>query len=445
MKATQPFDVRPVLAALAMLAVLAAAYAATWRLPRPVAARPLARAEVATDTAAAPVSPRAESISPPAPEPPPCPSHRLIFEPLDPSEQPPVGLHHYVGSVGGQPATALLEWPTILGGISGTFYLHRGGPTCTLRLTEAPLQGKRPARPVLQVGDPSSTGGRSEWHLTSWPGAVLRGTWHDTTGSHPFYLRESYAGAVRANVQRLKLVGGQPYRTPDGDGDCQWGSYYYAYLQFPGPWPVAPALRRTLGPAPAVVRRRVRAAFSDGHDEERLLTRFLLNDFNLLSYHVERHSIFVGDEHGDSWTESYLFDLATGQRLTVASQLRPGYETGLKRLLKRHLLHDDRFDFVNKDHRATWVWQDLTSHTTTLPALPEANSQSEGDPGELSLTGSGLEATYRSEDIFTVSSWEESLRFSGSTYTVGISYRELRPLVRPGTPLARMLRARGLW
>ena len=38
-----------------------------------------------------------------------------------------------------------------------------------------------------------------------------------------------------------------------------------------------------------------------------------------------------------------------GQNLTIASQLRPGYEWPLRRLLSTHLLHDDNphFDEVN--------------------------------------------------------------------------------------------------
>ena len=134
-----------------------------------------------------------------------------------------------------------------------------------------------------------------------------------------------------------------------------------------------------------------------------------------------------------------------GRQLTVASQLRPGYEPRLKRLLKRHLLHDERFDFVNKDHRASWGWQDSTGQTITLPILPRADSQNKGDPSELALTSSGLEISYIGSAIFTPRSQEDNLEFGRSTYTIGISYRELRPLVRPGTPLARMLQARGLW
>ena len=54
------------------------------------------------------------------------------------------------------------------------------------------------------------------------------------------------------------------------------------------------------------------------------------------------------------------------------------------------------------------------------------------------LTSEGLELTY----------WMGGLAEVGSIYpdqTVLVPYRELRPLMRPGTLLARMLRARGLW
>ncbi len=426
-----------------MLAVLAAAYVAAWRLPQPGATHQLASADVVADTTTVPVSSPVAPASPPDPEPAPCPSHRLVFEPLNRSEQP-VSLHHYVGTVGGQPVTVLLDWPTDLSSIGGTFYRHRGGPTYGLSLAPGTSPGKRPATLVLQVSDPASAGGRNDWHLTGWPGAVLRGTWHDTTGARPVLLRESYAGAVRADMQLLKLVGGRPYRTEYGDGACRWGSYKYAYLQFRGPWPVAPELRRTLGPPLAEVRRRVRAAFNDSRDEERLLTGFLLNDFNLLSYHVARYSTFITDEHGDDWVEFYLFDLATGRQLTVASQLRPGYEPRLNRLIKQHLLHDDQFDFVNKDHRTSWIWQDSTRQAASLTAPPETDPQNEGDPSGLSLAGSGLKVEYSGGAIFDLTS-QDYLEFGRSSYTVEIPYRELRPLVRPGTPLARMLRARGIW
>ena len=454
MKEHTPFDFRPALAAILMLAVLAAAYEAAVRLSHPAATRQPAApaARVPADTVAPLASEEAApaptaSPPPPAAEPPPCPVRPLRFMPLTLSDWRTVGMHHYVGTVGGQPATVLLEWPTLLNGISGTFYLHRGGPTYTLRLGEGKLwEGHLAAPPVLQVGDPVGAGGRSEWRLSSWPGAVLRGTWHDTTGNRPFVLRESYAGAVRADVQMLKLEGGHPYQSPYGDRACRWGSYNYTYLQFQAPWAVAPALRRTLGPPSAIMRRRLRAIYNDTYNEERLLTEFLLNDFHLLSYLVERSSTFAGDEHGDSWAEYYLFDLATGRKLTIASQLRPGYERRLSRLIQYHLLHDEQFNFINKDHRATWNWRDSTGQATNLVTPPDrVSDEQQGDPSDLFLTGSGLETSYPGAALFDTSNNDDYLGLGKNYYPIAISYRELRPLVRPGTPLARMLRARGLW
>jgi hypothetical protein len=57
----------------------------------------------------------------------------------------------------------------------------------------------------------------------------------------------------------------------------------------------------------------------------------------------------------------------------------------------------------------------------------------------LALTATGLEATY----------YRSTLSGGGGPlepcYPLLVPYAELRPLVRPGTPLAHMLRARGLW
>jgi hypothetical protein len=58
--------------------------------------------------------------------------------------------------------------------------------------------------------------------------------------------------------------------------------------------------------------------------------------------------------------------------------------------------------------------------------------------GSYVLTSKGLELTYWMGGL--------SSNYAGSSHDVVlIPYAELRPLVRPGTPLARMLWARGLW
>jgi hypothetical protein len=368
---------------------------------------------------------------------PPCPAEPIRFVALDPMERRPMHLHRYVGTVGGQLATVLLQWPTILGGIEGNFYLHRGGPQYALALRE----GLR-HQPVFQLRDRADPDGDDPgtWHLTGWPNSVLRGTWHDSTGTRPFLLRESYAGGVQVAVHTLRLEGGRAARASySDDSPCSISSYYYDYLQFPASRTVAPALRRAIGLPPLIVRRRLRAAYEEGYNERRELAEFLLDDFNLLSYLVVRGSTLIVHQHGDTWMENYLFDLVSGRELSLASQLRPGYERPLRRLVQWHLRHERQFDFINRAHRATWAWQDSTGKPTRLVALPKAEHYDKKDHAtRLLLMGSGLEVCYPAYSLY------DSDEPGGREHTITIPYIELRPLVRPGTPLARMLRARGL-
>ena len=128
---------RPALAAGVMLAVLAAAYAGGEWLPHQPATRPLAAqarqlivtdsammdqavfTTLSTDTVTLATTHAAEPAPvPPAPATPPelphCPDQPIRFVPSDDSErQLPLRIHHYVGTVGGQPATAVLQWRTL--------------------------------------------------------------------------------------------------------------------------------------------------------------------------------------------------------------------------------------------------------------------------------------------------------------------------------------------
>jgi hypothetical protein len=439
-----------------MLAVLAAAYAGGQWLPHRPATRPLAASAhqtivtdsamigqtvfttLSTDTVALSITSSAEpALAPPppalAPELPHCPDQPIRFVPPDEQERLPLQLHRYVGTVGGQPTTALLQWRTP-DKVAGSFYRHRGGPTYELDYSE----GHRATLRVWRSDDSEEVvlPNQGKWHLVGWPGPVLRGTWHDTTGNHPFYLRESYAGAVRADVHTLHLVGGWSFRE-ESSPECLVGSYRCDYLQFPGPWAVAPALRRTLGPPLAIVRRRLRATYEQRNEHRQSLSHFLLNDFNLLSYYQESFQAEARNEgKGYYWTETYLFDLATGRELTLASQLQPGYERPLRRLVRRHLLHEAKFDFINKDHQGTWAWLAADGQPTALPELPDTERETEAS---IALTSSGLAISYPSFSLY-------DMDISGQREVyVCVPYAELRSLVRPGTPLARMLRARGMW
>jgi hypothetical protein len=148
-----------------------------------------------------------------------------------------------------------------------------------------------------------------------------------------------------------------------------------------------------------------------------------LNDFQLLSYQLHCwDSPYEGT--GDHSETNVLIDLATGRQLTLASQLRPGYAVPLRRLLAHQMLPGARSDNPNLEG-----WEKLTDHgqPVKLPRLPagtEDDAEGEGDTFLFTVQGLLL-ATHR-----------------GRPHC--IPYRELRPLVRPGTPRARMLRARGL-
>ena len=134
-----------------------------------------------------------------------------------------------------------------------------------------------------------------------------------------------------------------------------------------------------------------------------------------------------------------LLDLRTGQVCPLAAQFIPHYWLRLRALVARHLRHDARFDFINKDQTYTWLWARPPATQPDTAFNTESWTQRELAPltNQVVLTAEGLELTYPLA----------ALAHPGidPDQTVLIPYAELRPLVRPGTPLARMLKARGLW
>jgi hypothetical protein len=333
----------------------------------------------------------------------------------------------YEGTVGGQPATAELAVArgTVGGGI---FYLWRGGPAYELHGTKVltPLHGR-----IVGMADQYLAG---SWHLARPAGRVLVGYWQDTAGrQRPFVLRESYAHAVRYELQALTLWGG-----PSGsDYTCLVPHYKRDYLQLLGA--VSQALRRQQAPPLARRRRQMRASFPAAEDCEYEVT-VRLNDFNLLSYQtVYSSSPFGGrQQYGQTGT---LIDLVSGRTLTLASQLRPHYKLALRHLLAQHLLHDAEYTYLNKSGTETWYWADTTrtaADTAANRSLWTWRPYAPFSARDALFTGEGLEVNY----------WQGSLLSSSvgnADLSALIPYAELRPLVRPGTPLARMLQARGLW
>jgi hypothetical protein len=202
------------------------------------------------------------------------------------------------------------------------------------------------------------------------------------------------------------------------------------YLHLRGAAGRRPALRR-LQPPPLAVRRQQLRDNYEPDSRTRYSVEVRLNDFNLLSYQTS----YMADPFGgrpQPGTKSFLVDLVTGDSLTIASQLRPGYELPLRRLLTAHLLHDYNHEDVD------WEWQQADRPATEqLVDLPRPERETLTDEDFL-LTGEGLEATYSPFSVYNSPGGMPPA-------SVLIPYAELRPLVRPGTPLARMLSTRGIY
>lgn len=240
-------------------------------------------------------------------------------------------------------------------------------------------------------------------------------------------LRESYQGGVRYEVRHLALSGGRPV----SPSPCDVPLNRCDFLHLLGAAAARPPLSRVQCPSWAGRRRQLRADYNP-ETSNYYLAQVKLNDFGLLSYQLDyADSPFEGST--GFGTVNVLLDLVSGQQLAITNQLTPGYQLPLRRLLAKRLLgapplHED--DYC-PDNPERYGWEHLTDHgqRVLLPHLPAFGSGEGADAGSIfSLNAQGLQ-----------------IGSGFRTYLVTIPYPELRPLVRPGTPLARMLRARGMW
>jgi hypothetical protein len=345
-------------------------------------------------------------------------------------------VRRYVGRIGPYPATVEFTWqrPDSVTG------------TCQL--------GERPAR-VLELGTdrhrsapagwtrlalvqftpaPAQAAGR--WQLRGWPGPVLTGTWAAADGQrYRLQLRENYVGAMPYDIEQLVVQGGRSVALDEEPLDTRVPFQYQEYLCLLGPAGRHPALRRRLAPPLAVRRRQLRAAYE--HERTYGGIEVRLNADYLLSY----QATYLADPYGgrpQPGVKSYLVDLVSGRFLTLASQLRLSYELPLRRLLTRHLLAEPLDDSGELTHQiAQKLRADSPPGGEPLVELPLRQYQELTDE-DLLLTEQGLEASF-SDVVLLGNLW------SYDTPTTVIPYTELRPLVRPGTPLARLLQARGMW
>jgi hypothetical protein len=337
------------------------------------------------------------------------------------------GYHRYRGTVGGRPVLLELTvdatdsyYPKRGLRCQGSyFYERRAGGDLQLQAAE-PYRAQQPLR--LTEG-PGGT-----WQATQPLGPVLTGTWTGPTGRRlPFALREDYQDAVRYELLAHKANGNA---CPNVEGDmlpAAWAPYAHLTQQFlhlRGADTLRPALRRLQCPPPARRRALTRAAahhaIDDCTDTDKSI-RINLNAYGLLAVEEDEYVNEYNGARPHATSRSRLYDLRAGRWLPLEEILRPEAISLplLEQLVGRHLL-TDYATTVDAPSRQNITWQEGDSTRVALPQTAPA------------FTSQGLWVSY--------SPYE-----TNGPADVYISYTELLPLLRPGTPVVRMLRQRGLW
>jgi hypothetical protein len=346
-----------------------------------------------------------------------------------PLAAPYTGYHRYRGTVGGRPVLLELlvdssqDFSTKGLRCEGSYFYERLAGGDLILKAPAPY---RPSQPLRLLEDPTGT-----WQVTQPLGPVLSGTWTSRAGRRlPFVLREDYQDAVRYEILTNHARG--PACPPDPALPQQPGAWQpfaqlsQAYLHLLGPDTLRPALRRLQCPAPAGRRARTRAAARelDCADVDRGPWQ-IFNAYGLLCFwedeYVNEYS--GGRPHGES--RPRLYDLRAGRWLAFEELLRPQAETQrlLAQLVGRHLLGGQGTNLGVRGRQDIYWQQD----DTTTVALPRGGG---------GFNSQGLCLSYEPGEV---------AHGNRGPVEVTIAYPELLPLLRPGTPLARMLHERGIW
>ncbi|GAB2942698.1 hypothetical protein GCM10027048_04170 [Hymenobacter coalescens] len=333
------------------------------------------------------------------------------------------GYHRYVGTVGAAPVVLELTInapnPDAGWRLRGTYYYEQQGRTLVISHESAYQPGQpltlREGAPKPEAPDETVPTGR--WRATQAAGPVLSGTWESPDGRRqlPFRLREDYTGAVRYELL-TETATGAPCPLAEDQAGPRRPEVRRTFLHLLGPDTLQPALRALQSPEPRQ-RRDQLAVELDGADCTGSFGFYgdvdvTLNGYGLLSV-LRSEGEYLGGAYPNSTEELAVYDLGTGRTVKLADWLRPGQESALRRLLLRR-----------------------------LRAHPYASSLGLNDAdvggGELPALGFDSEGAYCLLGSF-------GAPHAVQRVPVVIPYRELRPLVRASSPLARMLRQRGLW
>jgi hypothetical protein len=340
---------------------------------------------------------------------------------------PYTGYHRYQGTVGGRPVTVALTFEPAHdrepAACRGSYYYGYGtGGTLALESSAA----YQPSQPLAltELSDTEKRVITGQWQASQPAGAVLSGTWASPGGRPvPFVLREEYQDArhhqlaVRYEILTEDAEGPLPQpesRLADRSADAEVATLERSYLHLLGPDTLRPALRQLQCPGPARRRAEMRAYLRDKpvQEETEGITDITFNDYGLLSVSTFQ-TWYSGGAHLGHSAGNSIYDLATGTPLELAQLLRPGAEAQFRALVTRHFQTD-----------------------AGSPPDDSLATDQLGLAGHVGLELNNLLLTFEEGDL-------PSPVVGGTE--IFIPYAEVVPLLRPNSPVARMLRERGLW
>lgn len=340
---------------------------------------------------------------------------------------PFVGYHRYRGTVGNMPVTVELTVGPEYAGDSvrclGHYYYDRFGGELALKAGR-PWQPNKPLAlaEMLEQLDGSTQPATAHWQAAQPIGPVLTGTWTNTAGRQlPFALHEDYDGAVRYELLRETADGGKCRASEEGDRQYDLEATEY-YLHLLGPDTLQPGLRRLQCPVPAQRRAELQQELKGlGCEAERYGTsiyREVTYNANGLLSLIQSEDESLGGPYPPGTNTAYTYDLATGKACDVRNWLRPDKASAVAELFDRALRADSIGQQYAGDKAAAGA-----SQKVKLADLPAFGLNSEG----LFETLGNLGAPHVVQRL-----------------PITIAYAKLAPYVRPNTPLARLLQARGL-
>jgi hypothetical protein len=330
------------------------------------------------------------------------------------------GYHRYRGTLGGRPVqleltvvanTQSSSYTAGSADLEGFFRYLDSGEGLSIGASHKGFPASQP----LEIEEWADYPARTERVMlcTDQPiGPLLTGTYMLGRDRVSFRVQEDYSDCLRYEVLHEETEG-PPHTWHE---EIRSSSVSRDYLHLLGSDTLRPVRARMQCPLPAQ-RERARAALAKRTNSGTHLRQFMwvqLNESNLLAYEREEREEWLGSRYYEATFRQVLYDLRTGRELEMMAQLRPGGRRRLQLLLTRQALADTAYA-RNRDH-----WR-VPRGAMPLP-----------DRG-FAVTPEGLVATYAEHES------EEQMYGYGQT----ITWANVRPLLRPYSPLHRLLQAKG--